>query len=181
MIRLPLTMEHALLGLLRERPRHGYDIHQLLSDPAGLGAIWRLKQSQLYALLAKLETDGFVASTLKPQDTRPTRKVFRLTKTGREAFLAWVQSPVPHGREMRLDFLAKFYFARREGREVAGQLIELQRATCRDWLEAQRAQAEALRDSHLDEWIVHRFRIGQLEAILRWLETCEQTLSASTG
>jgi DNA-binding PadR family transcriptional regulator len=181
MIRLPLTMEHALLGLLRERPRHGYDMYQSLSDPDGLGAIWHVKQSQLYALLAKLEADGFIAASLKPQDHRPTRRVFRLTKLGRQAFLAWVQSPVPHGREMRLDFLAKFYFARREGRTVAGQLIAAQRAVCRQWLEAQRARAERLRDTHLDEWLVHQFRIGQLEAILRWLDACEQALSQSPG
>ena len=41
MIRQPLTIEYALLGFLRQQPRHGYEIYQQLSDPTGLGLVWR--------------------------------------------------------------------------------------------------------------------------------------------
>lgn len=79
----------------------------------GLWLVWRIKQSQLYALLAKLEAEGCIASTLHPQDAWPPRKVFKLTRTGRERYLAWVRSAVPHGRELRQDFFGKLYFALR--------------------------------------------------------------------
>ena len=178
-LNLPLTTEHALLGFLRRRPMHGYEIHQHLADPDGLGLVWRLKQSQLYALLAKLEHEGYVSTTLELQDARPPRKVFQLTQAGHEAFLAWVQSPVPHGRKLRLDFLAKLYFAQREGPAVALRLIEDQRAVCRDWLTTQQQEAEALRGAHPYEWLVHEFRIGQIKAMLAWLDTCQEVLSAA--
>ena len=174
--RLPLTIEHALLGFLRVAPRHGYEIHRRLSDPTGTGQVWRLKQSQLYALLAKLEDEGYIASTLQAQDARPTRRVFRLTKAGRETFLAWAQSPVTHGRELRLDFLVKFYFAQREGARVATTLIAAQRAACQEWLAAQRARSKALRRDRSYAWLVTQFRVGQINAMLAWLDTCEQTL-----
>jgi len=179
MVRTPLTIEHALLGFLRQRPMHGYEIHQQLRDPAGLWLVWRLKQSQLYALLAKLEEEGHITSTLKAQDTGPTRRVYRLTRSGRERFLDWVKTPVPHGREVRQEFLAKFYFAQCESRQVATQLIRRQRATCRDWLHAQRARADDIRDTQPFEWLVRQFRIGQIEATLDWLDTCEQLSKAS--
>lgn len=173
MVPLPLTTEHALLGFLRQRPMYGYEIHQQLSDPAGLGLVWRLKQSQLYALLAKLEREGYISAEVEPQETRPPRKVFRLSETGRDAFLEWVQSPVGRGRELRLDFLAKLYFAQREGPAVVSRLIERQQATCEAWRAEQQAHAEALRDAHPYEWLVCQFRIGQIEAMLAWLDTCQ--------
>ncbi|MCZ7573422.1 MAG: PadR family transcriptional regulator [Ardenticatenaceae bacterium] len=177
MVRLPLTTEHALLGFLRRRPMYGYEIYQQLSDPAGLGLVWRLKQSQLYALLARLEHEGYITATLEPQDARPPRKVFRLTEAGREAFLAWVQSPVPRGRALRLEFLAKLYFARHEGLGVVERLVAAQRAACQSWRAEQQAQAAARRDAHPYDWLVCQFRIGQIEAMLAWLDTCQQMIA----
>jgi DNA-binding PadR family transcriptional regulator len=181
MVRQPLTIEYALLGFLRQQPRHGYEIYQHLSDPTGLGLVWRLKQSRLYGLLAKLEEEGYLVTTLEPQETRPTRKIFELTGQGREAFLAWVERPVEHGRRLRLDFLAKLYFARREGPAVAQRLIEQQRTACHSWLAEQQEQAEGLQDTQPYDWLVHQFRVNQIQAMLDWLDVCQQTLPVETS
>lgn len=175
-VNLPISTEFALLGFLRQQPMHGYEIHQHLSDPTGLGLVWRLKQSQLYALLTKLEREGYVTTTIEYQDTRPPRKIFELTEAGRQAFLEWVQRPVPQGRKLRLDFLAKLYFAHREGPEVVSRLIEQQRAACRSWLDQQQEEIGLLRQTHPYDWLVHQFRIGQIEAMLAWLDTCQELL-----
>ncbi len=176
MTRLPLTIEHALLGFLRRQPMHGYEIHQQLSMPGGLGLVWRLKQSQLYALLARLEQDGYITAQVEPQGSRPPRKVFRLTDAGRDSFLAWLQTPVSRGRQMRVDFLAKLYFARREGPVMAARVIEQQRAACNTWLATLRARAESLPDEHSFESLVYQYRIHQMEADLAWLDVCRQAL-----
>ena len=76
---------------------HGYEIYQHMSDPNGLGLVWVVKQSRLYALLAGLEKEGYIEAVLEPQESRPPRKVFHLTESGEKVFLNWVQSPVPHG------------------------------------------------------------------------------------
>jgi PadR family transcriptional regulator AphA len=178
MIRLPLTVELALLGFLRDGALHGYEIRRRLADPAGLGLVWRLKPSHLYALLCRLQEEGYLTCTVQPQETRPPRKLFRLTRPGREAFLNWVQTPVPHGREVRLDFLTRYYFADQEGPELVALLIRRQRTTCQDWLRAQQAQADAARDTRPFEWQVCQFRIGQIEAMLSWLDQCEAIRSA---
>ena len=64
MTRSALTIEYALLGLLYQQPRHGYEIYQELLAEDGLSLVWRLKQSHLYALLAKLEQQNYVTATL---------------------------------------------------------------------------------------------------------------------
>ena len=64
-------LEIALLGLLRTHPRHAYELHQLLTEGSEpLGIIWRLKQSNLYALLAKLEEAGYVRRERDATDRR---------------------------------------------------------------------------------------------------------------
>jgi DNA-binding PadR family transcriptional regulator len=178
MVRLPLTVEYALLGFLRQGPLHGYEIYRRLGDPAGLGLVWRLKQSQLYALLAKLEDAGYATAAVEPQAARPPRKVFELTRSGRKAFLDWVQSPVPHGREVRLHFLAKLYFARREGVEVTMRLIEQQRAACHGWLADYQARSNAPGDVQSYAWLVRQFRVAQIEAMLGWLDECQQVTTS---
>jgi DNA-binding PadR family transcriptional regulator len=175
----PLTIEHALLGFLRQSSMHGYEIYQHLSEPGRLGAVWHIKQSYLYALLTRLENEGLIAMiTLQVQDFRPPRKVYALTSSGEKAFLDWVQTPVAHGRDVRLNFLVKLFFARREGAEAVTYLLERQRIACQGWLIEQEETANELDKTQAYEWLVCQFRIGQLRAMLDWLDVCEQTLAA---
>jgi ribulose bisphosphate carboxylase small subunit len=73
-----------------------------------------------------------------------------------------------------MEFLAKLYFARHEGERVVAELLEAQRAACRDWL----AELEAQVADHTNQYarLVYQFRIGQMEAVMAWIELCEQTL-----
>jgi DNA-binding PadR family transcriptional regulator len=169
-------MEHALLGFLYVCPMHGYEIYQQLSDPAGLWQVWRLKQSQLYALLTKLEEVGYLNATLQPQEARPPRKIYALTENGRAAFWHWLTSPVAHGRHIRVEFRAKLYFAYRQAPTVALLLLEEQLATCQTWLAALRARELAEANQQPFTYAVYQFQLSQIESFLAWLLTCRQAL-----
>jgi DNA-binding PadR family transcriptional regulator len=158
---------------------HGYEIHQHLSEATGLGLVWQVKQSQLYALLGKLEDKGYLTTTLEPQDTRPPRKIFQLTERGQEAFLNWVRSPVQHGRKLRLEFLAKLYFARHETPQILADLISNQRQACQRWLVEQQAEAGRSQGGNRFDQLVHLFRKGQIEAMIDWLDACENAFSTN--
>lgn len=173
--RRPFSIEYALLGFLRQSPLHGYQIHQQLGDPAGLGLVWRLKQSQLYALLAKLEEEDYIRPELHSQGNRPTRRVYQLTGRGQTAFLDWVNTPVPVARRIRQEFMAKLYFARQEGPETAIQLIRAQQDVCQDSIERQKDLLPDPPDSESQVWLICQYRIHHLQAILEWLKLCERT------
>lgn len=172
MVKLPLTIEHALLGFVRQQPMYGYEIYQQLLASRELGLVWNIKQSMLYALLTRLEQEGYLSSTLEAQSKRPARKMLQLTEEGRFAFQAWVASPVSHGRDFRMEFLAKLYFARQEGPDLAQSLIERQASASQARLSELTLQASELADQHSYDWLVLRFRISQLEATLQWLDEC---------
>ncbi|MEI7769430.1 MAG: PadR family transcriptional regulator [Chloroflexales bacterium] len=172
MIKLPLTIEYGLLGFVRPQPLHGYEIAQRLQATEELGLTWGWKQSQIYAELGRLEQEGYLASAVEAQGTRPPRKVFRLTAAGSAAFAAWIASPVPHGRDFQLEFPVKLYFAQQEGNAAALALIASQQAACRSWLANLGAQGLSGGDDSPYARLVQQFRLSQIETILAWLTTC---------
>lgn len=176
MIKQPLTIEHALLGFLRQQPMHAYEIHQTLTRNEALGLVWHIKQSLVYVMLERLEAEGYITAALEPQGSRPPRKLLHLTPAGRAAFDHWQAAPVAHGRDFRLEFLAKLYFARQQGSDHAARLIAAQQAACRGWLADLRAQSDARSAEQDYDWLVLQFRAGQIEAILGWLDICATTV-----
>lgn len=179
MVKQPLTVEHALLGFLRRQPMYGYEIHQRLLESAEMGLVWSVKQSMLYALLARMEDEGYLSSSLEHQGARPSRKILALTAAGEAAFLSWVRSPVTHGRDFRIEFLAKLYFACAEGRAEAQALIAAQRAPSSLRRDELRARAESLSDQRSYDWLVLSYRLGQLDATLAWLDLCSAWVRSS--
>jgi len=161
-----------LLGLLMARPRHGYELYQEFSRE--LGKVWRIGLSQLYAYLKQLEADGLVTVQAESQATRPSRKIYHLTPTGQEAFLEWVHQPSRHIRNIRLEFLARLYFFRRLALPGLDRLVAAQKAVCQAQVEALTSAAAETDDTF--GRLVIEFRQGQLQAIIRWLDRCLETL-----
>lgn len=174
MVKAPLTMEHALLGFLLEEPMHAYEMHQRLHKSGGLGHVWRIKQSQLYALLARLEEAGYLTTVTTLQETRPARKMLHLTPAGRAAFETWRETPVYRGRDLRQEFLAKLYFAHLEGPECVRKLVAAQREANRTMLANLQARAEAAKQPYTR--LVYEFRCSQVNATQKWLDRCEEIL-----
>ncbi len=173
-----MGIEYALLGFLWQRPMHAYQMHQELLRAEALGLVWRLKQAHLYALLGKLEAAGLLTGTTQPQGTRPPRRLLRLSVVGEQAFQTWLTAPVEHGRDFRLDFLAKLFFAARQTPDTAALLIARQQQACREWLRGLEERVRAGDPHRPYERLVLQFRRGQIEAILSWLRECEVVVSA---
>jgi PadR family transcriptional regulator, regulatory protein AphA len=172
MVRRPPGIELALLVFLRNGPQHGYQIHQTAADPRGLGLVWNLKQSQLYALLTKLEGDGYVSSVLQSQEPHPPRRMFELTPSGRKAYQNWLTNPVTVPRLVRQEFLAKLYFLQ-DDKKSTRLLIDRQRETCQRWLDDFSRQA-AQYEAGSYGWLTFQYRVSHTQSILAWLETCQQ-------
>ncbi len=166
------SLDFVLLGMLAQQPRHGYDLHKELSSLEGLGLVWHIKQAQLYALLDKLEIQGHLTSVPVTSISHPPRKEYHLTTSGLKVFKAWMLSPVEHGREIRQDFLAKFYFARLYGEETARQVIEAQRKVLDEIQARMETEGNALPTSQYYEKQVYQFRKKQIQAFIDWLDCC---------
>lgn len=172
----PLSLEYILLGFLFENPIHGYDLYKKIRNFEAISLIWNIKQSQLYALLDKLEDVGLLTSKIVPGEIHLLRKEYQITPIGRQTFVKWVTSPVNHGRDMRQEFLAKLYFAPMSGVENSKQLIEEQTKLCREWLSSLNENFSKTTEEQHYEKIIFQYRISQVKAMLEWLEYCRNEI-----
>jgi DNA-binding PadR family transcriptional regulator len=78
-------LELAILGLLKERSMHGYQLSKRLTD--ALGGFWRVSYGSLYPSLRRLEKDGALEQVFDEQDVGRRKNVYRITEKGEQMFL----------------------------------------------------------------------------------------------
>lgn len=165
-------MEIILLGILAENPMHGYDLFKTLNQPGGISEIWHINQSNLYAILDGLESEGYLISHLLQIGSSPMRKEYHITVSGSVLFKQWMQEPVLHGRDMRQIFLAKLYFAVKDSPETAMKLVMMQKSIAENWIEGIRMTLRDLTEEDQYDRLVLDSRLKQTTAWLEWLDEC---------
>lgn len=172
-----LTLEFILVGLLQGKPLHGYALFEKLQETRELSLIWHVKRSKVYYLLEKLESQGLLESEIISHPSYPDRKTYSITREGQAQFSRWLAAPVRSGRNMRVVFLSRLFFALREGKSTADKLIEGQLRETRGWLDSLQGQLADLDDPDFITEQVFTFRIGQVQAMITWLENCQRKIS----
>jgi len=81
-----MSLKHAVLGLINERPRHGYAVRALCEER--MGDLVDLGHGRVYDVLASLEHAGLVCGT-RERVGRRTRKVYSIRPAGRRELLDW--------------------------------------------------------------------------------------------
>ena len=162
-----MAIEQTLLGLLAIEPRHGYELTKEFTPETTLGDIVHLESGMLYAHLKKLQNEGWVSSRLEAQESRPPRRVFSITDTGRIELERWLSEPVSKTRDIRLDFLLKLYTAQVHTPDRVERLIADQREVCERFIESLREQMEQEEDDF--RRLVLEMRLAQNAALLSWL------------
>jgi PadR family transcriptional regulator AphA len=128
--------EWAVLGLLAERPRHGYDIAADLQPQSDVGQVWRVSRQLVYRALDRLADLGLAEPRHdEPGASGPRRTVYAASRRGHAALRRWLTQPVDHLREVRGGLLLKLVLARRLGIDTAG-LVNAQRSQFADQLAA---------------------------------------------
>jgi DNA-binding PadR family transcriptional regulator len=74
----------AILTLIAERPRHGYDIEQAIEE-RGMREWTEIGFSSIYYILKKLDREGLIAGQVEAAERGLARNVYQLTPAGREA------------------------------------------------------------------------------------------------
>ncbi len=77
-------LELAVLGLLKERSMHGYQLKKSLSD--ALGPFWQVSYGALYPALKRLRTQEAVEQVYPKTQVGRRRNVYRITGRGEELF-----------------------------------------------------------------------------------------------
>lgn len=95
-----MTLRHALLGLLGDRPASGYDLLQRFAG--SLGNVWSASQTQVYTELTKLADEGLITAS---EEGPRRRKEYSITPAGDSELRNWLsaaESKTPARNEMLL-------------------------------------------------------------------------------
>lgn len=86
-----MSLDHALLVSLQEKPSSGYELARRFER--SIGHFWPATHQQIYRVLARMEGTGWVISEIQSGETAPDRKVFSVTDSGRRVLTDWLTVP----------------------------------------------------------------------------------------
>ncbi len=163
------VLELAILGLLKERPMHGYELKKRLTYM--LGHFWTVSYGSLYPAIKRLEKSGSIERAYSVKEKTRHRNVYRITKSGEAAFMRTLAGEMPGASLADTEkfdlYMAFFQYLEPETRLA---LLEKRRGI----LEEQVAQFKAYRSSNGD---TDRYRKGLLshkvelaKSDIRWLD-----------
>jgi DNA-binding PadR family transcriptional regulator len=170
-----MSVRHAILGLLRQKPLHGYMLRAAFEALVGGEEIWDVKPAQVYSTLARLEAGGLVRKEGVDQGAGPEKRIYAITEAGRQQLALWFRTGV-QGKQ-RDEFFVKLMLSLEAPDTSPYKVIQAQRARLYQemhGLTLRRNRADPRKDLAtiflLDKSLMH------IEADLRWLDTIEARL-----
>lgn len=171
-----MSVRHAVLGLLAQRPRHGYELRAAFQAVAGGEQNWDVKPAQIYTTLTRLESSGLVTEQAVEQDGGPEKRIYAITPVGYEMLQEWFREATV-SEHQRDEFFIKLMLALISGVADPYQLIASQRILLYSELHnltKQRIEIDPNRELArillIDKAAMH------VEADLRWLDMTEARL-----
>jgi DNA-binding PadR family transcriptional regulator len=105
-----IAQEFLLLGLLKESPRHGYEIKKNIKEILSLFA--GVDAQSVYYPLGILEKKGFIVKHESKQGKRPRRFVYALTEKGETRFAELLHKSLLDFKRPQFSLDLSLYFLR---------------------------------------------------------------------
>lgn len=178
-----LAVKHGILGILAERPRHGYELKtefDLLT-----GGLWELNVGQIYSTLERMRKDGLV-SLEGVDEAGEDRKVYRVTESGLAELAAWLERSPLKPRPLRDEVFVRLWLLLVRDPAAACALIDSQRRIYLQQMVAlTRQKIDLAREPRGVTWLQRQLLLDaallHAEADLKWLDTCEAKLQQEAG
>lgn len=116
-----------LLGLLLDRPMHGYEIYQQI-QAEGIGAWFNVSMAGVYYSLGKLRDQGLLVESRQRGGRSPRKSIYHLTEEGRSAFFAAMKTQAVSEELVYLDYDLVIYLLNKLPLQQATALLEQHQA-----------------------------------------------------
>jgi DNA-binding PadR family transcriptional regulator len=162
-------LELGVLGLLKEKPMHGYELKQRLSEQ--LGSFGRFSYGSLYPTLKRLAKQGSVEMAFDKSETPRRKNVYKITEEGERLFALMLEDAGPSVTEERNAFMLRLAFFRYMKPETRRRVLEGRRGYLQGSLQKMAASLKKVRDK-VDTWQeeLTRYAVNEAEHDIRWLD-----------
>jgi DNA-binding PadR family transcriptional regulator len=162
------VLELAILGLLKERAMHGYQLKKRLSDT--LGGFWRVSYGSLYPALKRLLKEGAVEMVFPKEDVGRRKNVYRITQKG-EALFADLLGTTGHQASEDMGFPVRLAFFQYLKPETRIHLLERRRAFLEERFTELERSLQSYRE-RIDGYVLSLMshEISATQNDIRWLD-----------
>lgn len=178
-----MSIQHALLTSLLEKPSSGYDLARRFDR--SIGHFWKASHQQIYRELGRMSDAEWVA-TIDTAEGNSRRKVYEVLADGRAELVRWTSEPLttPETREawlvkLRAEAVIGPIGLGDELRSMIETHTEIlagyRKIEQRDFSDREMSRAQQL------QYAVLRLGIANEESWLRWAETIKPLLLPPEG
>jgi DNA-binding PadR family transcriptional regulator len=164
-----MIVRHALLALLSEGPKYGFQLAQEFE--AGTGEMWPLNTGQVYTTLQRLERDELVETDDTVEDG--PQNSYRITDSGRVELQQWLHSPPDTTRPPRDELVIKVLVALRIPGVDAAELTQSYRRHVVEAMHQYTRLKEEAHENDIGLLLVADAEIYRLDSVIRWLDAAE--------
>jgi DNA-binding PadR family transcriptional regulator len=161
-------LELAILGLLKERAMHGYQLKKRLADT--LGSFWQVSYGSLYPALKRLQHEGAVEMIFPREQVGRRKNVYRITEQGEALFAELLERA---GQEATEDsgFSVRFAFFKYLKPETRIRLLERRRAFLEGRWSNIRTSLQSYKE-RIDSYTLSlmNHELAATETDIKWLE-----------
>jgi len=171
-----MSVKHAILGLLCQKPMHGYELKNAFDET--FGPLWDLNFGQIYTTLERLEKDDFVnQDKVVVQFDRPDKKIYSITKKGQSEFKGWLKRPIKKIRGLKDEFFIKLLFSEElSSGETLNLINEQRKLYFKLMADLTRIKTELDQKERARTILLLDAGILHTEADLKWLDICEEEI-----
>ena len=171
-----MSVHNAILGLLAQRSRHGYELRAAFEALVGGEDVWDVKLAQVYTTLSRLEESGLVRQEGVEQDGGPEKRIYALTPDWSRELTNWFKSGIAD-EPKKDEFFVKLMLSLSSDDTTPYQVIQAQRSQLyRDLHDLTTLRMRGDPKNELAQIFLLDKIIMHLEADLRWLDMVEARL-----
>jgi PadR family transcriptional regulator AphA len=179
MAKSSVSFRHFILGLLVKRPMWGYDIRRLLRSLDWL--LGNPSFGTIYPALHALLKDGLATVEVVPHPSKPPRKVYTITETGKRSMQEWVAQNPSSSVGLRSFIMYVILTSNSTHGGLATHLRQRQEAVAAHHSDLEQAVEELGEQVSSGERMAIEYGLAIASAELVWLESKLGQLSTETG
>lgn len=172
-----MSIKYAILGLLHRKDLHGYRIKQLIERD--FGTMWTVNYGQIYPTLQKMRDEALLTMKEIPRPNSPPRKLYSITKKGKDEFVVWLNSQPEKQMIIRDPFLLRFPFFDLGDKDIAVHIIRQQIDLYQRQIDERMQHLSQRSRQNQYASLVSELGLELNQTMLRWLNRTSEELQSS--
>jgi DNA-binding PadR family transcriptional regulator len=168
-----MSVPHALLALLSEKPKYGLRLQNEFKSRTG--EVWPLNVGQVYTTLQRLERDGLVEADGQAEPSEKQKR-YRITSAGADALAEWLRTPPELVPPPRDELVIKVLVALQVPGTDVREILQVHRRHVVEVMQQYTRVKAAAAEDDVPLALVADAELFRLEAIVRWLDAADVRL-----